>query len=335
MLKRLDPERPVPVPSAAEDSGLQHVSDTEPGWTRRGAGKGFYYLDTKGQRMRDPAPLARIRSLAIPPAWREVWICPDPDGHIQATGRDARGRKQYRYHPDWTAAQSQVKYDSLHDFGLALPRIRRRIDRDLRSEVGDQRFALAAAALLIDQTAIRVGNAGYTAENGSYGATTLTRKHLRMGDGILRLNYTAKGGKKIRREIRSKRLMRALQKARDLQGQTLFSWIDGEETRSVTSTALNAYLAEAGADDRFTAKTFRTWTGSLAAFEAHQRNPESRLTDLARAASERLANTPTVARNSYIHPEVLALVDSPRAPLPDAISGLTRMESGLISLITR
>lgn len=312
---------------------LTYYPDSEPGIARRPCGRGFTYIAPDGTRIDRGPERIRLEKMAIPPAYIDVWMTPRDDGHLWATGHDARGRKQYRYHPDWTAAQSQVKYDSLHDFGLALPRIRRRIDRDLRTEVGDQRFALAAAALLIDQTAIRVGNAGYTAENGSYGATTLTRKHLRMGDGILRLNYIAKGGKKIRREIRSKRLMRALQKARDLQGQTLFSWIDRDETRSVTSTALNAYLAEAGADVRFTAKTFRTWTGSLAAFELHQRAPESRLTDLARAASERLANTPTVARNSYIHPDVLALVDSEPTPLPDAISGLTRMESGLISLL--
>ncbi len=314
--------------------GLVFYPDSRPGITRRRHGRGFAYIAPDGTSIDDVTERERLAAMAVPPAYEKVWMTPKANGHLWATGFDARSRKQYRYHPDWTETRSQAKFDALADFGKALPEIRRIVARDLRKEPGDPAFALAAATLLIDETAIRVGNDSYAAENGTYGATTLRRSNLRVGAGSLSLRWVGKGGRRVQRNIRSRRLMRVLQAARDLPGAELFTWIGAEgEVRRVTSSHLNDYLAEAGGGE-FTAKTFRTWAGSLAAFEAHLAEPASKLADLARAAAERLANTPTVARQSYIHPKVLALAESDRpVRLSRAAKGLSRAETALLRLL--
>ncbi|WP_375690478.1 DNA topoisomerase IB [Pseudooceanicola sp. LIPI14-2-Ac024] len=315
--------------------GLVFYPDTRPGIARRRCGRGFTYLAPDGTTIDDRRERDRLRAMAVPPAYEDVWMSPKANGHLLATGLDARQRKQYRYHPDWSEARSAVKFERLADFGAALPGIREAIARDLDTAPGEEAFAHAAALMLIDRIAIRVGSPQYAEENGTYGATTLTRRHLRLYGGELRLSYVAKGGKGERRVIRSKRLMKALQAARDLPGAELFTWIaeDGSPRR-VGSGSLNDYLAEIGGDGGFTAKTFRTWSGSLAAFEAHLENPEGSITAMAEAAADRLANTPTVARNSYVHPRIIALAgsgDAPRLARPRA--GLSRSESAMLRLL--
>jgi DNA topoisomerase-1 len=314
---------------------LVFYPDSRPGIARRRCGRGFTYTAPDGTTIDDRAERRRLAAMAVPPAYEKVWMSPRHNGHLMATGFDARARKQYRYHPDWHAARSVVKFEGLAEFGKALPGIRDRVADDLRAAPGDERFALAAALFLIDRLAIRVGHPAYTAENGSYGATTLTRRHLRLHQGVLRLSYIAKGGKQERRVIRCKRLMRALQTARDLPGAELFTWIAADGgVRRVGSDGLNAYLAEIGGSEGFTAKTFRTWAGSLAAFEAHLANPDGTLGAMTEAAAARLANTPTVARTSYIHPRVIGLAGTGEAPrLYQPRRGLSRSESALLRLL--
>lgn len=332
---------PIPLPAAA----LVHVSDREPGILRRARGRGFSYVAADGSRL-DADQLNRIRKLAIPPAYRQVWICPDPKGHLQFTGIDARGRKQYRYHPDWSLARSETKFGQLVAFGQALPALRRAVQRDLRQEAGDLAFTRAALVLLLDRTLIRIGDPAYTAANRSFGATTLLARHLTVGDGGIRLSFVAKGGKRVRLSLRDRRLERIFDRIGDLPGRHLFTWIDeAGEVRRLMSQDVNAWLAETtGAP--VTAKTFRTWGGTLAAFEAALACPPGeRLTlrAMTEAAAERLHNTPAIARKSYIHPAVLALAECPgedlqaplTAPAPDRDSGLRGTEAALLAFLTR
>ncbi|WP_407492613.1 DNA topoisomerase IB [Pseudooceanicola sp. MF1-13] len=317
-------------------AALTYYPDNRPGITRARHGRGFTYRAPDGTTIARGPERRRLEAMAVPPAYEDVWMSPLENGHLWATGYDARSRKQYRYHPDWSAAKSAEKYDSLPEFGEALPRVRDRIARDLANrDVGDERFALAAALLLIDETAIRVGTAAYASENGTYGATTLQRRHVRLVDGALRLTWTAKGGRKAQRVVRSKRLMRVLQAARDLPGAELFTWVDDAgEVRRVSSTALNEYLTDVKGCEEASAKTFRTWAGSRAAFQVHQAEGEAcTIKAMAEAASDALANTPTVARNSYIHPKVIDLAGKKENPLQEARRGLTKAETGLLKLI--
>lgn len=249
----------------------------------------------------------------MPPAYRDVWICALATGHLQATGRDERGRKQYRYHPQWSEARARTKYDQLSAFGQALPALRRRVRRDLQGEVGDRAFSLAALILLLDRTCLRIGNPAYTANNRSFGASTLLTRHLSLNEeGLIQLKFRAKGGKLCRHVLRDKRLNRILQEIGDLPGRNIFTYLDDDgEPRALHSQDVNDYLSEV-AGDGMTAKTFRTWGGSLAAFElASELAPDTRLTQrmMAEAAAERLYNTPTICRKSYIHPAILALAE--------------------------
>ncbi|GGH54890.1 DNA topoisomerase IB [Frigidibacter albus] len=285
---------------------LIYYPDTEPGIRRLRRGRGFSYLAPDGTTISATAERARIAALAVPPAYEDVWICPRPDGHLQATGRDARLRKQYRYHPDWTAFQAEKKYAGLPAFGAALPRIRRAILRDLQGEAGDQAFAIAAVLLLIDRLSIRVGNPAYASLNGSFGATTLRRKHLKLSASGLSLDYTAKGGQRVRAAVADRTLNRVLTALDDLPGQSLAKWVDDDgTTRPVTSDQVNARLADLVGDAGATAKTFRTWNGSVAALEAALSEEKPTIRSLSQAAASRLHNTPTVARGSYIHPQVI------------------------------
>ncbi|MGR3323277.1 MAG: DNA topoisomerase IB [Pseudooceanicola sp.] len=309
--------------------------DSRPGITRRRCGRGFTYFAPDGTRIEDAAERERLKSMAVPPAYENVWMSPRANGHLMATGFDARARKQYRYHPEWAAARAAEKFGDLAEFGAALPRIRRAMARDLSEPPGEARFAHAAALLLIDRLALRVGNPHYVEENGTHGATTLTRRHLHLRDGELHLEFVSKGGARLRRVIRSGRLMRVLQAARDLPGAELFTWHDADGTlHSVGSESLNQYLGEIGGNGDFSAKTFRTWAGSLAAFAHHRAHPDTTIRDMSQAAADVLANTPTVARTSYIHPKVVALVGKEAStPLPEPRSGLSGHETALLDLI--
>ncbi len=289
------------------NTGLIYVSDQDPGIARHRHGRGFTYVAPDGTTISRGPERKRIEALAVPPAYEDVWICPKSNGHLQATGRDAKRRKQYRYHPDWSNAQAETKFDQLVDFAEFLPRIRARVKRDLDTAPGDQTFALAAAVYLIDRAALRVGNAAYTRENGSYGALTLQSKHLHLKDDGIALRYIAKGGAKVRKKINDGRLQRLLQRVNELPGATLLTWDDDEGTsHTLSSQQLNAHIGDVADIDGISAKTFRTWAGTLAAFEVAEQGGAT-IKDLAQAASARLHNTPTVARNSYIHPAIIGL----------------------------
>ena len=294
-------------------AGLTYVNDAEPGIRRLRKGKGFCYRLPDGSLLSDPDEKRRIASLGLPPAYENVWICLDPRGHLQATGYDARGRKQYRYHQDWQALRSELKFDQLVRFGEVLPRIRRRIERDLALGLDTPEAVLAAIVALMDTAHLRVGNLAYARENRTYGATTLLKRHMTVADEAVILRFTAKGGKRVSHTIKHPRLQRIFEEIADLPGRQLFSWPDeGGVPRAVDSGRLNAYLAEV-AGFPVSAKTFRTWGGSLAGFsavwQAVKEGETPRVKLICRAASERLHNTSAVCRSSYIHPAILALVD--------------------------
>ncbi|MCK0119001.1 DNA topoisomerase IB [Loktanella sp. F6476L] len=317
-------------------SHLVYVSDKDPGIARRKCGRGFSYVGPDGTTIARGPERKRIEALGIPPAYEDVWICTQINGHLQATGRDARSRKQYRYHPDWSAAQSQTKFDHLADFGEVLPKIRRRIARDVETDPGDVEFALAAAVMLIDRASLRVGNPDYTAQNGSYGALTLRRRHVSFDGEQIGLNFTAKGGKKVHKTVTDKKLQRLLHDMNDVPGGALLSWVDADGTpQTLSSHQLNAYLADAAGDDAVTAKTFRTWAGTVAGFACAEQGSAT-IKDIAQAAATRLHNTPTVARNSYIHPAVIDLAGQDSIDATSANRhGLYAIENRLLGLLTR
>ncbi len=315
---------------------LIYYPDDRPGILRRRCGRGFTYIAPDGTTIDDRTERRRLAALAVPPAYRDVWICPRPDGHLQATGRDARRRKQYRYHPDWTAWRAARKFGHLIEFGEALPRLRRRVAQELSGEAGDRDFALAAIIALLDRTAMRVGHPESAAENGTRGATTLTRRHVQLGDDEIRLSYRAKGGRKVRATLRDRRLHRVLHALHDLPGRDLVDWIDDEgEPHAVSSGAVNEWIAGVVGEADATAKTFRTWAGTLAAFEVALAEPKPTIRAMSEAAADRLANTPSIARTSYIHPSVIALAETPldAASLDTAgiPSGLRKSEGQLLA----
>lgn len=298
---------------ALKKAGLIYVSDQEPGILRERRGKGFCYRLPDGKLLDDPQERARIRGLGLPPAYADVWICMLANGHIQATGRDARGRKQYRYHDDWQSLRDEKKYDDLLAFGHALPAIRRRVARHLHGPANSESVTLAALALLLDVTHLRVGSRSYRETNGTYGATTLLKRHVSFGDE-LELRFAAKGGKKIRRRLRAPRLQKILERIADMPGRELFVWQDDRGAlRSVDAGHLNRYLTEISGVP-LSAKTYRTWGGTLAAFEhaatCMRRQEKVTIRGMAQAASDKLFNTPAVCRKSYIHPAVLDLASS-------------------------
>lgn len=316
----------------AAEVDLVYYPDSEPGIRRIRRGKGFSYIGPDGALIRGAAQ-ERLRKLAVPPAYDRVWICPLENGHLQATGFDARARKQYRYHPAWSQTQSAFKFSTLIDFGLALPAIRRRVARDLAREAGEPEFALAAAVFLIDRLSLRVGSRDYAVQNGSYGALTLKRRHVRLADDHVKLNFIGKGGKRVVKRIVDRKLMRILEKAHDLPGAELLGWVDGIGQRhAISSSSLNAYLS--GADAAFTAKTFRTWAGTAAAFTAACDQQPVTVGAMAEAAAARLHNTPAIAKSSYIHPDVLALAGEPFVmPPADPVAGLSKVEAGLLGFL--
>ena len=293
--------------------GLTYTSDSTPGFSRRRSGSGFSYSHASGRVLREASHLARIRTLAIPPAWTDVWICPVKRGHIQATARDARGRKVYRYHPRWREVRDEAKYGRLIEFARALPRIRRRAERDLRRRGLPREKVLALVVRLLEETLIRVGNDEYARENRSFGLSTLRDRHAQVRGDRIRFTFRGKSGKDHEISIRDRRLARLVKRCQDLPGQELFQYLDADGRRvDVTSGDVNDYLREISGDD-FTAKDFRTWAGTVAAAMALQEYTEiddeaGRKTAVVRAieeVAERLGNTPTVCRACYVHPEVI------------------------------
>jgi DNA topoisomerase IB len=295
-------------------AGLVYVSDTQPGIRRLRRGKGFGYRDADGQPVTDKAELARIRALAIPPAYEDVWICANPDGHLQATGRDARGRKQYRYHPDWRALRDHGKFDRILAFGAALPRLRRRARKDLALTGLPREKVLALLVRLLDETLIRVGNESYARDNKSYGLTTLRSRHVRLARGRLRFCFQGKSGQEHEIELDDRRLTRIVRRVQQLPGQRLFQYLDDAgERQPVDSGMVNDYLHDA-CGEAFSAKDFRTWGGTAHAAgvlactplpeKGGERARRHALVEAIKQVAEVLGNTPTVCRKSYIHPEV-------------------------------
>jgi DNA topoisomerase I len=298
---------------ATESAALSFVSDEQPGIRRQRAGKGFTFVRPNGETMRDEATLKRIRKLAIPPAYSDVWICPRADGHIQATGRDAKGRKQYRYHPQFRAVRESTKYEHMMEFARSLPAIRARIAVALRGLPREK--VLATVVHLLETTLIRVGNDDYAKQNKSYGLTTLRNPHVKVDGAELRFQFKGKSGKTWRVQIKDRRVAKIVKACQDLPGQELFQYLDENgEREDVTSADVNAYLREITGRD-VTAKDFRTWAGTVLAALALQEfenfDTQAKVKKNVRAAIERVAarlgNTPTICRKCYVHPEIISL----------------------------
>jgi DNA topoisomerase I len=304
----------IEVLEAAREAHLRWVSDDVPGITRRSRGAHFRYLNPDGSAVTDTTTLSRIRSLAIPPAWTGVWISTDPRGHIQATGRDARKRKQYRYHQRWREVRDDAKYDHSIEFAQALPRIRAQVDVDLRRRGLSRERVLAAVVRLLDLTLIRIGNPEYAKENKSYGLTTMRTTHATVDGDDIRLSFRGKGGKRVSAMVHDRRVARVMARCTSLAGEELFQYLDDDgEAHTVTSDDVNAYLQSAGGGD-FTAKDFRTWAGtvitarSLRELGASATSTEEkrRMVEAITVAATQLGNTVAVCRRSYVHPEVLS-----------------------------
>jgi DNA topoisomerase-1 len=336
---------------AAESAGLTYVSDEEPGIRRRKSGAGWSFRGPDGKVIKDPKTLARIRSLAIPPAYTDVWICPDPRGHIQATGRDAKGRKQYRYHPRWREVRDSTKFEHMLDFAKALPAIRERIDADMAKRGLPREKVLATVVHLLENTLIRVGNMDYVKQNKSYGLTTLRDRHVDVDGAKLRFQFKGKSGKTWALQVQDRRIARIVKACQDVPGQHLFQYIDETGTRvPVTSTDVNAYLREISGRD-ITAKDFRTWAGTVLAAIALQEFEEfdnaAKAKKNVRAAIEkvsaRLGNTPTICRKCYIHPEIVngylegslleGLKQEVEAELREELASLKPEEAAVLTLL--
>src|SRR6184192_2261365 len=299
--------------AAAEEAGLQYVSDEKPGYRRRLNGKDFKYLDTEGKRIRDEQRVLRIKRLAIPPAWTDVWICPSPTGHIQATGRDARQRKQYRYHERWREIRDENKFGRLADFAKALPQIRKRVDHDLKLRGLPREKVLATVVRLLERTFIRIGNEEYARENKSFGLTTIKNRHVKVKGDLLRFRFRGKSGRQHEVAITDGRIAKIVSKCQDLPGQDLFQYVsDDGEVRNVTSQDVNDYLREI-TNENFSAKDFRTWAGTVLAAIALTAQSEFETKKQAKAnvktaicaVAELLRNTPAICRKCYVHPAIV------------------------------
>jgi DNA topoisomerase-1 len=331
---------------------LRYVTDDHPGIQRVKARDKFRYLGPDGKVVRDRETLNRIKALVIPPAWTDVWVCPRADGHLQATGRDVRGRKQYRYHADYRAARDEAKFDRMVAFGKALPRIRKAVARDLGKPGLSRPKVLAAVVKLLETSLIRVGNDEYAKENDSYGLTTLRDRHAKIRGGLIQFQFKGKSGVKHEIEIEDRRLAKIVKDCQDLPGQELFQYLDDDgQVRDVGSDDVNEYLREAAGDD-FTAKDFRTWAGTVLAalalkeFEAFDSDTQAKRNVMAaiKSVAQRLGNTPAVCRSCYVHPRVIdaylqgTMLDAMRRRTAEAMShvhALSPEEAAVLALVQR
>ena len=337
--------------ASAQAAGLRYVTDTHAGIIRKRAGKHFSYVGLDGKPIHDEEVIQRIRSLGIPPAWKNVWICPNPRGHIQATGRDAKGRKQYRYHPLWRKIRDENKYDRMVTFGKALPTIRERVSHDLALSGLPREKVLATIVRLLDTTSVRIGNEEYARENGSFGLTTLRDEHVEIKGATVRFQFRGKSGKDHSIDVKDRQLAKIMKRCRDLPGQELFQYIDENgQPRTVESGDVNAYLQEVTGQD-FTAKDFRTWAGTVTATCALQDLGEYESETQAKknvvraieTAAQHLGNTPTICRKSYVHPEVIdgylhgsllcALKAHDEEAIVEALNGLRPEEISVLAFL--
>jgi DNA topoisomerase-1 len=346
---------PVPPPEVVSDpvesaqaAGLRYVSDTQPGIRRKKSGKGFTYTGPDGKTIRDAKELTRIRALAIPPAYTDVWICPSPNGHIQATGRDARGRKQYRYHPKWREVRDETKFGRMLAFSEALPRIRQRVEQDLKRPGLPREKVLATVVRLLECTCIRVGNEEYTKANRSYGLTTLQDRHVEISGANIRFEFRGKSGKTHSVKLNDRRLARIVQRCQAVPGEDLFQYIDEDGVRqTIGSGDVNDYIREISGQE-FTAKDFRTWAGTLLAVAAlsevgaftTQRQAKSNVLRAIDRVAEQLNNTRAVCRKYYVHPAVFqtylggTLVEALKnATTESAQSALADEEASVVRLL--
>ena len=324
---------------------LTYSRPSDPGYRREGPADAFRYIDSNGRVVKRPAVLARIKALAIPPAWTSVWICADPQGHLQATGRDARGRLQYRYHADWRARRDEHKFYRMASFARKLPAIRKAVDRDLAVPGLTRRKLLAAMVSILDRTFMRVGDERYRRDNGSYGLTTLRTKHVRISGNRVRLRFRGKSGKEHDVALADRRLARIVRRCLDLPGYELFQYMDEGETRRICATDVNEYLHEiSGAD--YTAKDFRTWGATVIATVLLTRyGPASSVSERTRTvnralrgAANALRNTLAVCRKSYVHPGVIDAYHAGELPprkLRKRYAGLSLSESRTLALLAK
>lgn len=340
----------APVASA-KAAGLRYVSNTTPGIRRKRAGKHFSYIGLDGKPIHDEEELQRIRALGIPPAWNNVWICPNPRGHIQATGRDAKGRKQYRYHPEWRAIRDETKYTRMIAFGKALPQIRERVAHDLSLPGMSREKLLATVVRLLDTTSIRIGNEEYARENGSFGLTTMQNEHVDITGSKVQFHFRGKSGKEHSIDIKDRQLARIIKRCQDLPGHQLFEYLDEDNVlHTIESDDVNEYLQQITNED-FTAKDFRTWAATviatcalqdLGAFES-QTQAKKHVVSAIEEAAKHLGNTPTICRKSYVHPEVIdaylngSLLDAIKQhneqAILDALDGLRPEEISVLAFL--
>jgi len=323
---------------------LRHSSDTEPGITRKRQGRYWAYFDSEGKRIADRDEIDRLNAIGLPPAYEKAWFCADANGHLQATGVDARGRKQYRYHADFRARRESAKYDGLLDFGKALPRLRRRVEQDLKKRALSRETVLAAVVRLLDTEHIRVGNEQYAKENKSFGATTLRRRHVRRTGHGLMMRFAGKHGIVHEVKVTDTNLKRICKRCQELPGQMLFQYLNGDgEPKPISSGDVNDYIKQATGGD-FTAKHFRTWSANVIALEQLlKKSEDARITvkTVVEPVAEALGNTPAISRKSYVHPKVLdAVKENPRDPLdgfdrPNGRKRLSTAEVGLLEFLAR
>jgi DNA topoisomerase I len=345
------PKEAIDPQHAAESAGLRYVTDSRPGIRRRRVGKGFSYVGPDGRTVRDPRTVARIRALAIPPAYTDVWICPDANGHIQATGRDARGRKQYRYHPRWREVRDETKFGRMLAFSAVLPRIRQQVDQDLRRSGLPREKVLAAVVRLLECTGIRVGNDEYARTNDSFGLTTLRDEHVDVTGSTMRFAFRGKSGKTHSVTLSDRRLARIVSHCQALPGEELFQYVDeAGEQQTVDSGDVNEYLKSITGQE-FTAKDFRTWNGTILAVaalrelgpSATEREVKSAIVRAVDKVAEQLNNTRAVCRKYYVHPAVFetyaagTMLDAlANGDLPPAAEhALTAEEEAIVRLLTR
>ncbi|MCP3395505.1 DNA topoisomerase IB [Bradyrhizobium sp. CCGB12] len=320
-------DRSAEVASAIEEEGLRYVSDATPGYRRKRTGTAFSYYDKEGRRITDVAIIRRIKSIGIPPAYESVWICPAPNGHIQATGLDARRRKQYRYHPKWRELRDQNKYEHIMQFAAALPGLRARVASDMQLDALPREKVLATIVSLLEKTLIRVGNSEYAEKNKSYGLTTMRRKHVAIGRGVLRFDFTGKSGKQWKLQVKDARIAAIVKRCAEIPGHELFKYLDDDgESRTVDSGDVNEYIKVITQQD-FSAKDFRTWAGTVLAalalseFKKHDSQAEAKRNVIAaiEKVAKQLGNTPAICRKCYVHPLILdAYMSGEIAKMADA-----------------